>query len=177
MPNDRLANTLGLSLGGPKLLQNLQSLESTLKLETHKRCLAVLLRRADIVVQAGQRPSFEETLAHGRGGNPGGEVLGYDGVAVGVDAEGVVVGFLWEEGEGVGLGFLDERGGGPNGGDVDGGGGCFGGGGGGDGASVAGDGGPAVGFCFLLGLGHCWFVGLGVMGLMRVDWVFFRWKK
>ena len=46
-------------------------------------------------------------------------MLGYDRVAIGVDAEGVVVGFFWEGVLDVGLGLLDDIGLWPNCGEVD----------------------------------------------------------
>ena len=71
------------------------------------RVVPVLGRCADVVVQASQSPGFEKGLFGGVVGDPGGKVLGYDRVAVAVDAETVVVSLFGEEGLNVGLGFLD----------------------------------------------------------------------
>lgn len=146
MTDDSLTNTLGLRPRRPPSLQFLQRLKAAVPLETQVRGGAVLLRRRHVVVQTGEGPGFEESFADGLGGDPGGEVLRYDRVAVGVDAQAVVVGAAREEGVDVFLGGLHEVRGGEDFGYVDGGGGRFGGGRAGDGASVAWFGGPAVFF-------------------------------
>ena len=79
------------------------------------RSTPVLQRSADIVIQARQRPGLEERFSGRGGGDPGGEVLGHDCVAVAVDAETVVVSLLGQEGLDVVLGFLDYGGLGPDG--------------------------------------------------------------
>jgi hypothetical protein len=129
MPNNRLTNTFRLRPRRPEPLQLLQRHKTPVPLETHMRLAAVLVRRSKIVVQASQGPGFEK-VALGSG-DPGGEVLGDERVAVAVDAEAVVVGLGREEGADVGLGFLDDAGLWPDGVEGDGDGGCFGGGGGG----------------------------------------------
>lgn len=146
MPNDSLTNTLCLRPRRPPSLQLLQRLKATVPLETQVRGGAVLLRRRHVVVQTGESPGFEESVADGLGGNPGGEVLRHDRVAVGIDAQAVVVGAAREDGLNVLLGGLHEGCGGPDLGYVNGDRGGFGAGWGGHGASITWLGGPAVFF-------------------------------
>lgn len=80
----------------------------------------MFVRASNVVVQAGQGPGFEEGIADCAGfGDPGGEVVVDDGVAVAVDAEAVEVGFAWEGLLDVGLGLVYEGRGWPDGVEVD----------------------------------------------------------
>lgn len=107
MSYNSLTHTFRLRSRRAEALQFLQCHEASMPLEAHMRLLAVLRRGGKIMIQTRQSPGLEETVSC-FGCNPFGKVLAHNAVAEAVDAERMVVGFLWESLLDRGLGFLND---------------------------------------------------------------------